>query len=47
MSTAEKLREALQLHAAAITPVDRLATYLLLWSATREIGKSPARRFAS
>ena len=37
MSHAEKLREAIRLHALATTPVDRLATYLLLMSEVRAL----------
>ena len=37
MSNAEMLREAVRLHALAITPVDRLATYLLMVATVRAI----------
>jgi hypothetical protein len=35
MSHAEKLREAIRLHALAVTPVDRLATYLWMTRVTQ------------
>jgi len=37
MSHAEKLREAIRLHALAVTPVDRLATYLWMVAVVRDM----------
>lgn len=42
MSNAEMLREAVRLHALAITPVDRLATYLLMVATVRAIQRGGA-----
>lgn len=37
MTNAQKLREAVRLHALAVTPVDRLATYLLMVAEVRAL----------
>lgn len=37
MSNAKMLVEAIRLHAEAVTPVDRLATYLLMIAQVRAI----------
>ena len=37
MSNAQKLREAVRLHATATTPVDRLATYLWMVAVVRAL----------
>lgn len=37
MTNAQKLREAVRLHATATTPVDRLATYLWMVAVVRDM----------
>ena len=46
MSNAQKLREAVRLHATATTPVDRLATYLHMTAIVRDIKRGPSERKA-
>ena len=46
MTNAQKLREAVRLHADATTPVDRLATYLHLTAIVRDIKRGPSERKA-
>ncbi len=46
MTNAQKLREAVRLHADATTPVDRLATYLHMTAIVRDIKRGPSERKA-
>ncbi len=46
MTNAEKLRDAVAIHAAATTNVDRLATYLHLTAIVRDIKRGPSERKA-
>lgn len=46
MTNAEKLRDAVALHAAATTDVDRLATYLHMTAVVRDIKRGPSERKA-
>jgi len=46
MTNAEKLRDAVALHRAATTDVDRLATYLHMTAVVREIRRGSSERKA-
>lgn len=46
MTNAEKLRDAVALHRAATTDVDRLATYLHMTAVVRDIKRGPSERKA-